>query len=363
MKKKVLLVVVMLLSIISSYAVDLGGVVSMNARYRFGQNASASKTGDFVFDVVRLNFSHETDRFKVYASVRNYAESFGGLTVPEAYFMYKATSGNWSIGSMRLPIYQDVWFSNAYYSDMNYYMGFGDKFMMGIAWDKQFGDKWYVSAGFYKNPMTSISWSGDEIEKSRYSNDINKVKTIDGEFTAREENQLAVGFTYKPSENFHIRWFNKIGNLSVCDIDKNPDYLTIDFTSILSLTWNINKLQVGYAAAYFNNDLTDKGLTSITTTAFGFDAFGLSHRPEGHTQAIKAQYILPKGFRSYAEASGLFDQSDVFDISRSMILVGLNYTHKCGLSASLEYIHGKDHPWVQSRKNGNLVNLNLSYYF
>jgi hypothetical protein len=335
----------------------------MNARYRFGQNASASRTGDFVFDVVRLNIGHETDQWKVYASIRNYAESFGGLTVPEAYFMYKAKSGNWSIGSMRVPIFEDVWFSNAYYSDMNYYMGFGDKFMMGVSWTKQFGDKWSLAAGFYKNPTTSISWSGDNLEKSRYSNDINKVITSAGEVNAREENQLAFAFTYKPSQNFHIRWFNRIGALSVCDQDKLPDYNTLDLVSILSVTWNIDKLQLGYAGTYFNNDITNKGLVSVATTAFGFDYFGLSHNPEGHTQAIKVQYILPKGFRCYAEASGLFDQADPLAISRSMALVGLNYTHDSGLSASLEYVHGKNHPWVQNKSNGNLVNLNLSYYF
>lgn len=383
MKKIILTLVVTFMALaVSAQGIVFDGAVSSNVRYRFN-NASASKTGDFVFDCVKLGVGYETPKYRVYAKIRTYKESFGGLMIPEAYIQYKGGKyGNFTIGGQRLPMNYNKYFSNSYYLDMNYYMGFSDKYMMGLTWRKDVSKSFTVALGYYMNPITSVSWTNDKLEKGRYSNDINSVKYwTEVDASARETSTGLVAFGLH-GDNWNVWSATRVGALKA-------NHTTVSLVSQLSGEYTHKNWQFGASLTYYNYDRFHKTsrIAFVHTTAFGDDSFGIDARPKGFVESVKVQYTTGN-FRIYAEESSLlnkkltladniayhhhffphYDPRGVIkkEVSVSpvnMAVVGVNYTNESGLSASLEYVHGHNHPWVQNTPDGNLINLNLTYNF
>ncbi|SNY49899.1 Phosphate-selective porin O and P [Arsukibacterium tuosuense] len=356
---------------VSEDGIKLGGAIRTNYSHTSYSDGNKDRTGDFAFDIFRLNLNGSIGDVLLNAEIR----FFDYMTaVKYAYVGYQFTD-DWQVqaGITQVPFGNWPYNSHNWFFSTNYYIGLEDDHDLGILFKRQLSDNWQLDLGFFKNDELGGVDGYVGSRADRYSYDIvgarlpgdgiyddpaqplGEYNTLSGRFgyhvsQGELKTELGVSALAGGLHNGQTR----AGDYHAWAVHSNSHYHN----------WN---LQLQYTKYQYD---VDNGADRMAVGAY---AFYDSIAAEATSATVNLAYSMPvewgpvTGLQFYNNYGLVYDKSDgsrdtMMNITGFSVAAG-------GLFTYFDLVHAKNQPFVGGSASGDSseterrFNINIGYYF
>lgn len=354
-----------------SDGIKLGGAIRTNYSHTSYSEGNKDRSGDFAFDIFRLNLNGSIGDVLLNAEIR----FFDYMTaVKYAYVGYQLNE-EWQVqaGITQVPFGNWPYNSHNWFFSTNYYIGLEDDHDLGILFKRSIKDNWQVDLAFFKNDELGGVDGYVSSRADRYSYDVVGFRVPgDGIYDdptqpLGEYNTLSGRFAYHFE---HREGFTTEVGVSALHgglhdgLDRAGDYTAwaVHLNSHFD-RWN---LQLQHGEYRYDVDGIDR-------MAVGAYAFYDSIAAKAKTSTINLAYSLPVEFgpvtwmQFYNNYGLIHDKSD-HTADTWMNVTGVSVAAG-GFFTYFDLVHARNQPFVggtiagDSNETERRFNINIGYYF
>lgn len=344
----------------------IGGALRFNYNLSSWKKEQVKRGGDFGLDMFRINADASYQKLDFHAEYRFYAKSSGGSFLKDGYVTYHFNdSTNIALGLVQNPFGNTTYNSHNWFFNLPYYVGFEDKFSMGIKFHQQ-RNRWLYDIAFFKNAMELDFGDKTRIDPSRYSYDVAGRN--------KEVNQGNLKTEYLISDDKKIGISGMLGG--VYNIPTGQ--MGARWAAALHTDLNFGKLNIKLQSMYYQYNLSDSAQYKnvIELGAYGA-TYEVATKAFLHTASVAyAQPVKlgPVTSLTFYENYSYMDKTQPGFEDTQMNVLG------CMVSAGrlvtyIDWAAGKNQPWLgpdwqSGLSSGNpdakwnsRFNINFGYYF
>lgn len=344
----------------------IGGALRFNYNLSSWKKEQVRRGGDLGLDMFRINADAAYKKLGFHAEYRFYSKDFGGSFLKDGYLTYHFNdSSNIEIGLLQNPFGNTTYNSHSWFFNLPYYLGFEDKFSMGVKFHKH-SKRWIYELAFFKNAMELNFGDQSEIDPSRYSYDVagrNKEVNqgnLKTEYLLSEDNKIGVsgmfGGVYNiPTKNIGSRW-----------------------AAAVHTDLNFGRLNVKLQSMYYQYQLSDSAQYKnvLNLAAYGA-SYEVASKAYLHTASFAYQQpvkIGPVTGLTFYENYSYMDKPEKGFTDTQMNVLGCMVTAG-NLVTYVDWAAGKNQPWLGPEWDNGLssgnpdskwhsrFNINIGYYF
>jgi hypothetical protein len=355
--------------------IHVGGALRFNAFYKSWDEANNDKSGDFIFEVFRIDADGSFQDLDISLDYRFYS---GMNMLRYGYVGHTFDNGTEvQVGVSRKPFGLLPYAGNSWFFDLTYYLGMEDDADAGIKIIKSTGN-FDIQLAFYKNDEGS--YTGQSIDSARYSYDVSHTDSseiaglVGGPRTNKEINQFNGRVAYKIA-NTEIGVSGEYGGLYNATTRDIGDH----WATAVHLNGNYGRFNVtAEALAFAHSPKNPVGQDNRFVVIGAFDA-PYKMAAEGSVFLANIAYKLPidgkvlDSITFYNDFSYLKKKTPGFADSQQNV-AGMLFAAG-GLFTYVDFAFGKNHPWIGPNYQFALAegdpnagwelrfNINLGFYF
>ncbi|EOR94381.1 : hypothetical protein [Arcticibacter svalbardensis MN12-7] len=350
----------------SKPTLKIGGALRFNYNLSSWKKEQVKRGGDFGLDVFRINAKASFEKLDFQAEYRFYPKSSGGGFLKEGYVTYNFNdSTNLSVGLVQNPFGNTTYNSHNWFFNLPYYVGFEDKFSMGLNFHQR-RNRWVYNVAFFKNAMELDFGDQTATDPSRYSYDVAGRN--------KEVNQGNLKTEYLLSQNKRIGISGMLGGV----YNISTGRMGARWAAAVHTDLNYGKLNVKLQSMYYQYNLSDSAQHKdvIEMAAYGA-TYGVARKAYLHTASFaytQPVKLGPVTSLTFYENYSYMDKTQARFDDTQMNVLG------CMLSAGrlttyVDLASGKNQPWLgPDWQNGlssgepdsqwhSRFNINFGYYF
>ncbi|MET3114508.1 hypothetical protein AAKU52_002242 [Pedobacter sp. CG_S7] len=344
----------------------IGGAVRFNYNLSSWKKEQVKRGGDFGLDMFRINADASFKNLDLHAEYRFYSKDFGGSFLKEGYVRYKFNdSTNLDIGLVQNPFGNTTYNSHNWFFNLPYYVGFEDKFSMGIKFHQR-KRNWIYELAFFKNAMELNFGDKSEIDPSRYSYDVAGRN--------KEVNQGNLKTEYLLADDKRIGISGMVGGVYNIPTGR----MGARWAGALHTDLTFGKLNVKLQSMYYQYNLSDSinHKQVVDLAAYGA-TYQVARKAYLHTASFAYTQPVKMGpvtALTFYENYSYMDKPQAGFTDTQMNVVG------CMISAGnlvtyVDWAAGKNQPWLGPEWQNGLssgnpdskwnsrFNINIGYYF
>jgi len=354
-----------------SNQIKIGGVARVNYSHTdYVSNAdNQHRSGDFDFDMLRLDVDGKKDALLVSAQIRFFQYMYA---LRHAWIGYDfGKESQLQIGMVPMPFGIMPYNSNNFFFSANYYIGFEDTHAMGLHWQYK-AERFDLDLGFYKNDdMGGVDGFVDNRNKS-YTYSIVGTGGLDANNEPRialaENNTFSVRSALKVLKNENNSVELGLSGLygDIVDVNKSAGRR---YSYALHALVDIGDLNIKLQALKYAIDL-DNAYQEVSVGAYAWNDLIATHTTSytAHlAYKIKVEVGPLSEIKMYNDYSVLTDKSGgledtVMNATGMMLTAGYVYTY-------IDFFRAKNMPFIGGSMTGdtkdwnNRINVNIGYYF
>lgn len=344
----------------------IGGALRLNYNLSSWKKEQVKRGGDLGLDMFRINADASFKKLDFHAEYRFYSKSFGGSFLKDGYVTYNFNdSTNLQAGLVQNPFGNTTYNSHNWFFNLPYYVGFEDKFSMGVKFQQR-RKNWIYDIAFFKNAMELDFGDKTAIDPSRYSYDVAGRN--------KEVNQGNLKVAYLLAENKSIGVSGMLGG--VYNIPTGQ--MGSRYAAALHTDLTFGKLNVKLQSMYYQYNLSDstqyKGFVELG--AYGA-TYQVAEKAYLHTASFAYTQPVNLGpvvaltfYENYSYMNK--PQTGFADTQMNVLGCMVNAGH---LITYVDWAMGKNQPWLgpewqNGLSSGNSdskwhsrFNINFGYYF
>lgn len=344
----------------------IGGALRLNYNLSTWKKEQVKRGGDFGLDMFRINADASFKKLDFHAEYRFYSKANGGSFLKDGYVTYNFNdSTNVQVGLVQNPFGNTTYNSHNWFFNLPYYVGFEDKFSMGVKFHQR-RKKWAYDLAFFKNAMELDFGDKTEIDPSRYSYDVAGRN--------KEVNQGNAKLSYLLSENKSIGISGMLGG--VYNIPTGQ--MGSRYAAALHTDLTFGKLNVKLQTMYYQYNISDstqyKDVVELGAYGATYEVAkkGYLHTASfSYTQPVK---IGPVVALTFYENYSYMDKPQHGYADTQMNVLGC-MINAGNLVTYVDWAAGKNQPWLgpewqnglssgnQDSKWHSRFNINFGYYF
>ncbi|WP_219225127.1 hypothetical protein [Pedobacter antarcticus] len=344
----------------------IGGALRFNYNLSTWKKEQVKRGGDFGLDMFRINADAAYKKLDLHAEYRFYSKDFGGGFLKEGFVRYHVDKRTQlDFGLVQNPFGNTTYNSHNWFFNLPYYLGFEDKFSMGVKFHQQ-RNRWVYDVAFFKNAMELNFGDQTEIDPSRYSYDVAGRN--------KEVNQGNIKTAYMLAEDKQIGISGMIGG--VYNIPTGN--MGTRWAAALHTDLTFGKLNVKLQSMYYHYNPADSaGFNSTVDLAAYGSSYTVAGKAAVHTASFSYKQPVKIGpvtditfYENYAymqkPQQGYTDTQ--MNVAGCMITAGNLVTY-------VDWAAGKNQPWLGPEWQNGLAqgnpeakwhsrfNINIGYYF
>lgn len=344
----------------------IGGALRFNYNLSSWKKEQVKRGGDFGLDMFRINADVAYKKLDFHAEYRFYAKDFGGSFLKEGYVSYLFNdSTHMDIGLVQNPFGNTTYNSHNWFFNLPYYVGFEDKFSMGVNFHQR-RNRWIYDIAFFKNAMELNFGDKSGTDPSRYSYDVAGRN--------KEVNQGNIKTEYLIAEDKKIGISGMIGGVYNIPTGR----MGARWAAALHTDLRFGKLNVKLQSMYYQYNLSDssqyKNIVQLAAYGSSYDVARKAYLHTAsfaYTQPVKLGPVKSLVFYenySYMNKPQAGFKDTQMNVLGCMINAGNLVTY-------VDWAAGKNQPWLgpdwqnglsagnPDSKWSSRFNINIGYYF
>lgn len=150
----------------------IGGALRFNYNLSSWKKEQVKRGGDLGLDMFRINTDVSFKKLDFHAEYRFYSKANGGSFLKDGYVTYHLNDSTLiQAGLIQNPFGNTTYNSHNWFFNLPYYVGFEDKFSMGVKFQQR-RKNWLYEIAFFKNAMELDFGNQTPVDPSRYSYDV-----------------------------------------------------------------------------------------------------------------------------------------------------------------------------------------------
>jgi len=350
-------------------SIKVGGAVRFQYSYEDYNEANRDRSGDFDFDVFRLDVNGSIGDVTVSAQYRWYQYM---NVVHHAYVGYQL-SDEWQtqLGITQVPFGILDYNSNSFFFSSGYYAGLEDDFDTGISFIGKF-DQHDVRFAFFKNDELGGIDGYVDNRNDRYSYDVVGIRDIESEgiygaptIAMAESNTLNARYAYAFNGNTEVGVSLQHGDLAgiTGSVGDRSAYA-------VHVKSQIDNIGIMFQFTDYKYDL-DNGSDFVAVGAYSFTD---SIPAEAKLYNLNLSYSMPvaigpvTNLKFYNDINLMTDKSGDFNQDTIMNVAGVAVSAG-GIYSYIDLITAKNQPFIGGSMAGDTdnwntrFNINIGYYF
>jgi len=350
-------------------SIKIGGAVRFQYSFEDYNESNRDRSGDFDFDVFRLDVNGSIGDVTLSAQYRWYQYM---NVVHHAYVGYQIND-EWQaqLGITQVPFGVLDYNSNSFFFSSGYYAGMEDDFDTGISFIGKF-DKHDLRLAFFKNDELGGVDGYVDNRTDRYSYDIVGVRDIDNEGiygtpsqSMAENNTFNVRYAYQVAEHTEVGISLQHGDLAGVDgsVGDRSAYA-------IHAKSQIDNIGIMFQFTDYQYDL-DNNSDFVAVGAYSFTD---SIPAEAKLYNLNLSYAMPvaigpvTNLKFYNDFNLMTDKSGDFEEDTVMNVLGVAVSAG-GIYSYIDLITAKNQPFIGGSMAGDTdnwntrFNINIGYYF
>lgn len=344
----------------------IGGALRFNYNLSSWKKEQVKRGGDFGLDMFRVNADVSYQKLDFHGEYRFYSKDFGGSFLKEGYVRYLINDSiNIAVGLVQNPFGNTTYNSHNWFFNLPYYVGFEDKFSMGINFHQR-RKRWIYDIAFFKNAMELNFGDKTSIDPSRYSYDVAGRN--------KEVNQANIKTEYLLAEDKKIGVSGMLGGVYNIPTGR----MGARWAAALHADLTFDKLNVKLQSMYYQYNLSDSLAfkNTVQLAAYG-SSYEVARKAYLHTVSFAYTQPLKLGpvkslvfYENYSYMNK--PQTGFKDTQMNVLGCMINAGN---LVTYVDWAAGKNQPWLGPEWQNGLssgnpdarwhsrFNINIGYYF
>lgn len=344
----------------------IGGALRFNYNLSSWKKEQVKRGGDFGLDMFRINADVAYKKLDFHAEYRFYSKDFGGSFLKEGYVRYLFNdSTHMDIGLVQNPFGNTAYNSHNWFFNLPYYVGFEDKFSMGVNFHQR-RNRWIYDIAFFKNAMELNFGDKSGTDPSRYSYDVAGRN--------KEVNQGNIKTEYLIAEDKKIGISGMLGGVYNIPTGR----MGARWAAALHTDMTFGRVNVKLQSMYYQYNLSDssqyKNIVQLAAYGSSYDVARKAYLHTAsfaYTQPVKLGPVKSLVFYenySYMNKPQAGFEDTQMNVLGCMINAGNLVTY-------VDWAAGKNQPWLgpdwqnglstgnPDSKWSSRFNINIGYYF
>ncbi|WP_269620404.1 porin [Zhongshania sp. BJYM1] len=354
----------------SEDGITVGGAVRTNFSYTSYNEGNKDRSGDFDFDIFRVNFTGVVGDVSLNGEIR----FFDYMTaIKYAYAGYQF-SQNWQVqaGVAKVPFGNSPYNSHNYFFSANYYLGLEDDFDLGVVFKRSVADNWQLDLAFFKNDELGGVDGYVDNRSDRYSYDIVGARAVgegiydDPTQPLGEYNTFSGRFAYHFSQS---GFDTEVGVSALSGGLHDGNSRAGDYQA-----WALHaSSRYENWHAQFQHSNYHYDIDQVDRIAVGAYSFYDSIAAEATSSTFNLAYDLAVNFGAVTALQFYNNYGIVYDKSDNTANTVMNITGVSvaagGLFTYFDWVYAKNQPFVGGSAAGDSsdfehrFNINIGYYF